>query len=264
MSEKLQYKITDDLVQHALQVSQNIPGRPMIIVGGMAVQLYNSDLSLNRPTDDIDILPQQKLSTKEFREEVAPYFTQHADELGMAVDDIKGHRSYELAYSGEGERPFFVHLSYFSENYWKRHESWKQREIDNSSVRDFGDRGKAIVFRPEDILANKLRRLRNLYSKGHITGKNLDVFHALRHGDVEGLAAIDLESRLEDVQDRRWDIIQSLAGQKYADNEQVEPYKVLKDTYDIGLLGRCLVRGEYDFSPEYYGVATQNLRDIPE
>lgn len=256
---KYHHTLEDKLPQQVIQVANTLRENKLIVVGGMAVQAYTQDQTTHRPTDDIDLLPQYPMSVEEFRE-IAPSFLDAAQKEGISATRKKGHRSYEIEYTEKGtNRPFFAHISFFSPNYWARHGQWKQREIENAQTITHPTAGDISVFRIEDVLANKLRRLRNLRRNDELTQEQGLLVEALTNADIEQVAKQDTRNMLPQIIDYRWNIIQSLAGTRYADNNTIGQYKGQKDLYDIGVLAQEIMQGKQHFEEPYYKESIQSI-----
>lgn len=243
------FTLKDRLVKESLKSISELDNEDLniIIVGGVACQLYSVSPDFLRPTSDLDSLPSYQISSKEFRESVGKDISSHLAKLGYPITLGKKRFSYELG-TKEDNEPFFIHIARFSDSYFKRHKEWKQREIDNAKVIYVPEiEGRPLlIHRIEDVLANKARRLRMLEREGYITDENLEEWQKFQDEDINKLGSVDLNKKLEYIKQIRGSLV-NITKKNFTTNQsqsRINSYKVLKDLYDITLLSRTILEGE--------------------
>ncbi len=250
-----QFSLEDRVVQSSIktltEINERNPERKLVIVGGIACQLYCTDPKLYRPTNDVDILFMHQMSAAEFKDTLGKDIACRMAAQGYPSILSKGRGSHEVATKEDG-KTFYIHVARFSKPYLGKHKDWKSREIDNAkTMTKEGLPYNILVHRIEDIMANKSRRLRRFEKDGHIRGRCKEEWETFQDENFDLLANQDLQYKLQHII-KESETFENMTVDEFAKNyPDVCFYKVHKDLYDIALLCRTVLEGKQDFDIKY-------------
>lgn len=269
MKLNIKFTLENKVIKDTLRcIAENFsyPVNKFIIVGGFGVQIYSKKNNKNiplRPSSDIDILPSPLLTKVKFKEKIVPTFQKYLNEID---NGLKTRNSYQIK-TGEGVDDFFIHITRFSSEYINRHWSWKKREIDNSQKVNIEDVGEINVFRLEDILANKIRRLGRLYTTNNVKNeKDREYIKNIIKTDFDSFIedyAIDISNQFNQTLEKRTMLLQKINQKNFIDNiEEITDFKILKDIFDCySLLANYKNTG---FDKSYFKSAISNIPSVSQ
>lgn len=259
-----QYTLNDEIVTQAL-LSVLDSSRPIpVLVGGMAVQAYmpKSYHKLRRATNDVDLLPEGENTKGKLKKELERTLGKSLSNKKFNPKFKKNRGGVEVEI-GNSKHPFYIHYATFTSPFWEQNRDWKQREIRESRYieSETGDQILRLrVFRPEDIIANKTRRLNNLYSEGNLRAEPKERYHALFARDFARLhERVDLDVARDLVDGTRGVILETTKRNRGMFTSEIigliKEFKAQKDLFDCGILSRLATEGIIDFDMAYFSEA---------
>ncbi|MDD4353230.1 MAG: hypothetical protein PHN56_02100 [Candidatus Nanoarchaeia archaeon] len=229
---------------------------PCIIVGGVAVQLYCKEDKLKRPTNDIDFLPEYLgFIGKNTLSDVGEKFQSESKKMNYYIEHSKNRGGYEIKMFNGEYAPLFFHLSTFSENYWEKHFNEKKREIEHANI--ISDKKYTVkVHNLEDLVVNKTKRLNYMDNQGLLNESESKKLSDIRSGQIESAYfEFDPEQKLDEFVNLRRDNLNECGEPESQGKEywtSLNNVKILKDFYDLGLIGMMVVNGQEKFDIKYF------------
>ncbi len=259
----MRFTLNDSIVKESLKaVSDNAHARyaakKVVLAGGMANQLYNSDRpQLLRPTTDIDFSVYPIFRNSDFRD-FEPYVSGNL--TGYKPSSRTSSRQYEIRVNDNGY-PLFIHFDPKpSASYLERISKWLERTHENANEIESAEVGTKIsVIRPEDFLVGKMRRLAYAETNGLVPEDLKGALKRVKNRDFDFLPQEKLAQFLEEVVHER-DVLPSFVD---ANGEELRKrsmeYKVRKDLYDISLISSRLAG--LGFDEQYYDSSLTMARN---
>ncbi|MFA5332966.1 MAG: hypothetical protein WC376_00530 [Candidatus Nanoarchaeia archaeon] len=238
---------------------------PIIVVGGVAVQIYckqyfPKDEKLLRVTNDTDFLPEYLgFISKNSLVDIGNKFDIALYNQGFFnyhVSHSKNRGGYEIAMYDKSDNtsPVFFHLSTFSEGYWKKHYDEKKREIENANIIKTKDYS-VKVHNLEDLVVNKTKRLNFMDNQGLLDEEESQKLSEIRSGNIKiACLNFDPETKIEEfINLRRENYCEDSSEMQ---NKEYLTYlnntKILKDFYDLGMIGMIVEDNKEKFNIEYF------------
>ncbi len=223
-----------------------------VVGGGIATQLYTypNFPDLLRPTSDLDLFIKPKLNPAAFRNAVGKNLAKLLEEYKPQVSVLR--HVYEVKTEDKEGHQFFIHSYKWTENNWEREKNNVERQVSNASPLSIPNLDRTVyTVRPEDILADKVRRLGKTEEQCKIPTKFNGNYRAVRNRNWDTLGEQDLNEWLPLVVQQK----NRLPG--YFDRGEdefrnaVNEYRVYKDLFDISLLVKLASNKKIDFDEAY-------------
>lgn len=247
--------VVRDCLEAVSQTSERIPDLELMLVGGIANQMYCPEKELYRPTNDIDIAPSRIVSHQEFGQGLAPMITDYISSKGRSAQASKTRYSFELDLSLD--EPLFIHISRYSKPFFERAKQQKLREIEHSRLLQIPYSDKSIkVVGPEDLIVSKIKRLKRLEHAIDFAMNQRIAYDSLKDRDFGFLAKQDHAGWLGALLRDKNYLTQIITKERFGEyTHHINRYKVEKDLYDISLLLKGVVSETVPFDEDYYDAA---------
>jgi len=268
MSEK--YTVNDKLVQDSLRAisfSNSISNIELILVGGMASQLHlRKDYGdFLRPTHDVDTVPSRPIVSHDFKGSLREHMFAFLQNEGYKTTNGKKTRyGFELIINDQNDI-FFIHLNKYPKSIYEKNKKTKDREAENavefeiSSAENIKYSNRVRAFRVEDIITNKIIRLKKLESHRVMGPSERENFNILKMERFDNLANINFNDYLVKLIEERAEM-QKIAYDTEKFNNKIGTYKIRKDLYDISLLAKGVVDKKLTFDQQYYKNALSDIK----
>ena len=250
------FTIDDSIVRDSLVVverSARETGVPIIAKGGLAIQMHILMSSMGdhkRPTSDLDILPNKRLSAAEYREGIGRIATEALVQYSPKVR--KTRHNYEVEIKDEDGEPFFIHAYKWSENGFEREKEDVARQTSNAVLLTIpGTETQISVIRPEDIIHGKVSRLKRIDRDEGITLDDQVLLSAVMKRNWHDLSGVDMEEWLHNLERQKGHLLAYVDSGIDQFKKALDNYRGAKDMFDIALLLRAAGTGGMAFDNTY-------------
>jgi len=261
------FDLDELIVQHSLSALGKLPKkRDVFVAGGIATQLYNLDKrELLRPTSDIDL---PDISNEDFKEFVAGKGNELKEILekeGYKVQLKRGHYSNNVLVRKDSEL-FSLNFTRYNKELHDKTAHITKREYENSSSINlpWNTTQKLKIIRPEDILANKSKRVSSadesiISKEGILYSIFLDY---AKNGDFKHLEMPewDLKKWCKKLTSKQNELnALDLPENGLEKTEAFQSYKLNKDLYDLSLMSNFIFKNPSKFNRAYFDQAKSEL-----
>ncbi len=242
------FTLSDKLVQASIRtlskLEKEVADLKIVLVGGMGVQVYCKNPEWYRPTNDLDVLASEQISSREFKDDLGKKIVGHLNDEGYHSSLEKERFTYAVK-SQEGGEDFYIHIPRSTLLYVKRHSEWKKGEIKNAKKVEIPEVSgyPILINRIEDFLATKALRITRLSRQSYLSPQQQEELEKFREEDFKALGAVNLAKKLEDSETLRKQIYDKAMGSS-KDLPKYRRYQASKDLYDLALLSRVIIDGK--------------------
>jgi len=249
--------VTDKIVSDALESVENYrktsDKNRLVVNGGIATQLYVQPHFpyLLRPTHDLDIEPNPRLSAETFRSDVGKIIGECLKSYNPGVSILR--HVYEVKIEDERKYPFFVHLYKYSANGYERNRKNLERATSDANRIKIPNSDESVhVIRPEEIIAGKGKRVEKIANILEIPEEFKDIYNHIRKKEWEKLDEKELVPVIISLVRQKELLPAQFDRGEEEFKKKLDEYRISKDIFDIGLLTRLAATRKVEFDEKYY------------
>lgn len=249
--------VTDKIVSDALESVENYRKTSdksrLAVNGGIATQLYVQPHFpyLLRPTHDLDIEPNPRLSAETFRSDVGKIIVEGLKSYKPGVSILR--HVYEIKIEDERKYPFFVHLYKYSVNGYERNRKNLERATSDANKIKIPNSDETVyVIRPEEIVAGKDKRIKKILNILEVPDEFKDVYDHFRKKEWEKIDEKELIPTIFSLVHQKEILPAQFDRGEEEFKKKLDEYRISKDIFDIGLLTRLAATGKIEFDEKYY------------
>lgn len=250
------FTIDDLIVRESLDAINHYdkerPDDKFVVIGGIATQIYTDKYSheLLRPTTDLDIATDKKVSFECYKDGIGGYFAHRLNKYNPHISSLRHVLEVKLT---DDKPNFLIHTYKFTENGFQRNKRDLERQVSNSLRTEIpGSTSKVHVVRPEDLLDSKLNRIRTISTKGKIPEDFKELYGNIQKNIWAGFSKDSMKEWLDTLKSEKEELpfIYDRGFEEFT--QALDHYRCSKDLYDVALILSLALNGNLSFDESYY------------
>lgn len=249
--------VTDSLVATSTYASRD-GFQKSAVIGGIALQMYAQQAlpQYKRPTHDLDLIIIPHLTAEGFRRGIGQEMVSLLPQYHPKVNILRYVNEVKL--TDPEEIPFFIHSPKWTERGYERKAKTLERQISNANRLLVPNTAYEVpMVRPEDIAADKTRRLLDLDMRGELSLQKGAAYRAVRKGNLGILAEGDLETEHQTIQQKKNLLPSAYDRGELEFRQALADFRASKDLFDLSLIAKLAATHAIGFDEKYFSQALE-------